>query len=356
MKIRFIHTARTYIIALCALFICSGSMVYADKPQELVIITWSDYIDPELIEKFEARYNAKVKFSYFESDELRDDLLVDTEGEGYDVILTNGSSIKLYAMRGWLAPITEQDVPQKKYIDPRWASAFPYAEEYAVPYFWGTVGIAYRKDLVEQDISRWKDLLDPAPELQGNIVMVKDIRDLMSVALKSLGQSINSTEIKMLEQAENLLIKQKPHVKDYSYVAVTEGSSLVKGDALAALAYSGDALMLAEYDENIAYVVPEEGTNIWIDYLVVSKASKRQKLAMDFINFINEAENAAQLAEYVYYASPNLAAVEHLPEDFLNDPVIYPSQAVIDNSEFYLELPPRIRKRYNSIQPLIIGQ
>ena len=315
-------------MALSILIICFGSRSYAEEPQELVIFTWSDYMDPELIEKFEARYNAKVKFSYFESDELREDLLVDTEAEGYDLIMTNGSSIKLYAMRGWIAPITEQDVPQKKHIDPRWASAFPYAEEYAVPFFWGTVGIAYRKDLVEQDISHWKDLLEPSAELQGKIVMVKDARDLMSVALKSLGQSTNSTETKILERAENLLIKQKPHVKDYSYVAVTEDSSLVKGDALAALAYSGDALMLAEHDENIAYVVPEEGTNIWIDYLVVSKASKRQKLAMDFINFINEAENAAQLAEYVYYASPNLAAVEFLPEEFLSDPVIYPNQAV----------------------------
>jgi len=356
MKIRNTHIARTYIMLLCALFICFETTTYANEPQELVIFTWSDYMDPELIEKFETRYNARVRFTYFKSDELRDEMLFDTEGEDYDVILTNGRSIKLYAMRGLLAPITEQEVPQKIYIDPRWAGAFPYAEEYAVPYFWGTVGIAYRKDLLKQEISRWKDLLEPAPELQGKIVMVKDARELMAIALKSLEQSINTSEINKLELAENLLIAQKPYVRDYSYVAVTKESSLVKGEALAALAYSGDALMLAEHDENIAYVVPEEGTNIWVDYLVVSKASRRKKLAMDFISFINEPENAAQLAEHVYHASPNQAADQYLTEEFLSDPVIYPDQAVIDKSEFYHELPPRIQKRYNSIPLLIIGQ
>ncbi len=109
--------------------------------------------------------------------------------------------------------------------------------------------------------------------------------------------------------------------------------------------------MLAEQDEKIAYVVPEEGTNIWVDYLVVGKASKHRKLAMDFINFLNEAENAAQLAQFVYYASPNRAATQYLPADFLADTVIYPEQAVLDRSEFYLELPPRVQKFYNAVLP-----
>lgn len=356
MTTLFIRIKQAGIIALSALIVLPVFPIYADEPQELVFLTWSEYMDPALIEKFEARYNARVRFAYFESDELRDDMLVNTDGTGYDVICSNGASIKYYAQRGWLAPISEQDVPNKQHIEPRWGEAFPQAKDYAVPFFWGTMGIAYREDLIDQPITRWSQLLDPAPELQGKIVLVKDTRDLMSMALKSQQQSVNTSDIKLLEQAEQLLLAQKPYVKSYSYISLDENSALVQGNAVAALVYSGDALMLAEHSENIAYATPAEGTIIWVDYLVVSEASKRKKLAMDFINFMNEPENAAQLAEFVYYASPNRAATKHLPEEFLGDPVIYPGQAVIDKSEFYLELPPRIKKRYNTIMPQIISE
>ena len=347
---------RNYVITLSALLLLyPGIISHATEPRELVFLTWSDYMDPELVKKFENQYNARVRFVYFESDELRDDMLINNDGAGFDIICSNGRSIKLYARRGWIIPITDQDVPNKKYVDSRWAEAFPDSKDFAIPFFWGTVGIAYRKDLVKNPITSWKQLINPSPELNGKILLVKDARDLMSMALKSEGHSINTIDFKLLNQAESLLLAQKPYVKSYSYLAVTKESELVKGDVVAALAYSGDALMAAEHDENITYIVPEEGTNIWIDYLLVSKATTKKKLAMDFINFLNEPENAAQLAQFVYYATPNLAAEKHLPKDFLEDPVIYPDKALIDKSEFYKELPPRVQKRYNNILPRLIG-
>ena len=347
--------AHSLIIAVCVLLLWPVTTVFAADPQQLTVLTWSEYMDPKLVRKFEARYKARVKFVYFESDELRDDMLLNTD-VGYDVICANGRSIKRYVRRNWLAPITVQDVPNKIHIDPHWAGAFPGTKEYAVPFFWGTVGIAYRKDLVKTPITSWKQLLNPDKELQNKIVMVKDSRDLMAVALKSRELSINTTDKKALDNAEALLLAQRPYVKDYSYVSLTKESSLVKGSAYAALAYSGDALMLAEHNENITYVVPKEGTNIWIDYLVVSKASKRKKLAMDFINFLNQPKNAAQLAQFLYYATPNRAAEKLLPREFLADPVIYPDKMLINKSEFYHELPPRTQKRYNSILPRVVGE
>lgn len=343
------------IIAVFILTLNPGIISAATEPQELVFLTWSDYIDPELVKKFEEKYNAKINFVYFESDEFRDDMLVDTEAAGYDIICSNGRSIKPYARRGWIMPITEQDVPNKKLIDSRWRDAFPYANDYAVPYFWGTVGIAYRKDLVTTPITSWRQLLEPTSELSGKILLVKDSRDLMTMALKNLGYSINTTDLEHLDQAESLLTLQKPHVKNYSYLAVTEESALVNGEALAALTYSGDALLVAEHEENITYVVPDEGSSIWVDYLLVSKATTNKKLAMDFINFLNEPENAAQLAQFVYYATPNLAAEKLLPKDFLQDPVIYPDKILLEKSEFYKELPPRVQKHYNNILPRLVG-
>jgi len=355
MKIFLSSKIRNFLIT-SVILILPSTMIHATEPQELVLLTWSEYMDPDLVSKFESRYNAKLKFVYYESDELRDDMLLNGDGSGFDIICSNGRSIKTYARHGWLTPITEQQVPNKKHIEQRWVEAFPGAAEYAVPFFWGTVGIGYRKDLVKTPITSWKQLLEPAPELQGKIVLVKDARDLMAMAIKSKGASINTTDSKILDQAEELLLAQKPHVKDYSYVALTKDSSLVTGEAVAALMYNGDALAVAEHNENITYVLPKEGSYIWVDYLVVSKASKRKKLAMDFINFLNEPENAAKLAQFVYYASPNRAAKKHLPKDFLMDTAIHPTQKVVEHSEFYRELPPRTQKRYNSILPHIVGE
>ncbi len=339
-----------------ALLFSVTSIAQAAQTNELVILTWSEYMDPELVKQFETQHKARIKFVYFESDELRDDTLVTADGQGFDIICSNGRAIKSYVKRGWLEPINDQQVPHRKNIDPRWLNAFPQANEYALPYFWGTSGIAYRKDLVKTPIISWKQILKPAAELKGKIVLVKDARDLMMPALKSMGKSTNTTDRKALEQAKDLLLAQKPFVKDYSYVALTEDSALVKGTALAAYTYSGDALVLAEHDENITYVVPEEGTILWVDYFVVSKASKNKKLAMDFLNFINEPKVAAQMAEFVYYASPNKAAEKHLPQDFLDDPVIYPDKSLLDHGEFFRELPPRTQRSYNNILPHIVGE
>ena len=235
------------------------------------------------------------------------------------------------------------------HVDDRWRDMFPGARDYAVPYFWGTLGIGYRADLVPEPITSWQQLFRPAEPLRGRIGMIGDPFDLLGMALKALGYSANSADRRELAEAERLLHDQKPYVRTYRYVSLTEESSLVTGEVAASMMYSGDALMVAEHHDEIVYVVPEEGGNIWIDYLVVMASSSKKQAAKTFINFLNEPENAAQLAEYVYYATPNLAAERLLPKEFLEDPTIYPSRSVLERSEFYTELPPRADKRRNTI-------
>ena len=319
----------------------------AQKQRELVLLNWSEYIDPELVVKFEKQFNAKLTEVYFESDDLRDDMMLETDGSAYDLALVNGVSVDVYRKRGWLSSVSETQIPNLKYIDKRWLDAFPGLEGYAVPYFWGTMGIAYRKDLVPTPLSSWMDILQPAEYLHGRIGMIENARDALGMALKALGYSANSTDTAQIKAAEQLLLAQKPHVKTYTYIALNEESALVSGDIIATMLYSGDALMVQEHHKEIAYVVPSEGGNIWVDYLVVLESSKNKELAWAFLNFLNEPENAAQLAEFVYYATPNKGAEELLPAEFLEDPVIYPSQAVLSRSEFYKPLPPRVSKKRN---------
>jgi len=355
---RSIMNRSTALVTLCksiaGILVFVSSLAFAadsarhSKPRELVLLNWSEYIDPELMAKFEQQFNATLRQTYFESDDLRDDMMLETDGKGYDLVLVNGISVDLYRKRGWLSAIDEAQTPNLKHIDSRWLDAFPGLEGYAVPYFWGTMGIAYRKDLVETPLTSWMDILQPADYLHGKIGMVENSRDLLGIALKAQGYSANSTNAKHIKAAGRLLLAQRPYVNSYTYVALNEESALVRGDVIAALVYSGDALMVQEYHEEIDYVVPAEGGNLWVDYLTVLEGSKNKDLAWAFINFLNEAENAAQLAEFVYYATPNKAAEQRLPAEFLEDPVIYPSQAVLSKSEFYKPLPPRAMKKRNS--------
>ncbi|MGD8497304.1 MAG: spermidine/putrescine ABC transporter substrate-binding protein [Chromatiales bacterium] len=338
------------VALFAALMLClETGLAVEPPPRDLVVLNWSEYMDPDIIARFEQAHNVKVKEIYFESDDTRDEMLVENDGRGYDLVLVNGLNLRRYHTRGWLAPITEVEVPNLKLIDPKWRTAFDAADGYAVPYFWGTLGIGYREDLVPEPITSWKQLYNPPEALRGKIVMNLSNRDLIGMGLKSLGYSANSTDPAELAAVEELLLKQQPFVREYSYVSLNEESSMVSGEILAAMLYSGDALMLQEVDERIAFQLPEEGGNLWVDYWVVLSSSKNKRLALDFIQFINEPETAAQLAEFVYYATPNQAAEKHLPAEFFEDPVIYPPEEFLERSEFFEELPPRTARRYNGM-------
>jgi spermidine/putrescine transport system substrate-binding protein len=322
--------------------------------QELVFLSWSDYIDPELVKNFEAEFDCKVRQFYYETDEMKDDILTEKEGNGYDVVISSGLSILAYIQRNWVAAFNPEDIPNLTHIDPKWINRKPRLSGYAVPYLWGTTGIAYRRDLIPTEITSWKQLFQPAEYLKKRIVMLKDSRETVGLALKSLGHSLNSANIEDYKEVEQLLLTQKPYVKTYSYISWDEDSLLVTGDVWMAMIYNGDALMLQEHHPQISYSAPQEGTVLWMDYLVVMQSSKNKKLAFDFINYIHEPEHSARNSESLYFANPNMAAEKLLPREILENPIIYPKPSVMERSEFAQELPARIVKKRNEIFARVI--
>jgi spermidine/putrescine transport system substrate-binding protein len=316
---------------------------------ELTFLNWADYMDPGILEEFRQRTGITVKEIYFDADSTRDRMLLETEGRGYDLAIVNGSSIRILAKRGWLEPIVEDEMPNIRQIHPRWRNAQPMARDYGVAYFWGTAGIAYRADLVQGEVSSWMDLLRPQTSAQGKIGMISDARDMVGIALKALGYSLNSSDKEELLQAEHLLMEQAPHVKTYEYVALDENSAIVSGDVVMSMMYSGDALMVQEHQQDIVYVLPKEGANIWVDYLCILRESPNKTAAKQFVDFLNEPEIAARLAQFVHYATPNRAAEALLPAEFLEDPVIYPAGPALEKSEFYQPISPRAAKRRSAI-------
>jgi spermidine/putrescine transport system substrate-binding protein len=327
----------------------------AAEQRELVLLNWSEYMDPELLQKFEQQYGVKVREVLYESDEERDKMMIDSEGKGYDLVLLSGLAIKAYVKRGWLASLNKRNLPNLRHIDPQWRAAHEQAESHAVPYFWGTLGIAYRSDLVSQPVTSWKQFFQPAEEMRGRIAVINDTRDLVGMTLRSLGHSLNTNDENALVAAEVLLQEQQPYVGSYDYIStLDENSELVTGQIWATMAYNGDALMVREHNEDIQYVVPTEGSALWVDYLAVLESSSKKDLAWSFINFLNEPRNAAQLAEYVWYATPNKAAREFLPAEILEDELIYPDEATLARSEFYEELPPRVLRSYAGILARVV--
>ncbi len=322
--------------------------------QTLVFLNWADYMDPELLTEFNRQTGIQVKQAYYNSDENRDQIMGATNGSGYDLILISGLAIHSYIKQGWLAPLSKPLTRGVKSIEARWWQAFEGAENYAVPFFWGTLGIAYRTDLVSKPITHWSQLFNPSPEMKGKISLVHSAREVMGMALKSLGYSLNTHDKKQVNEALALMQQQAPFVGSYNYVDLDENSALVSGETVAAMMYSGDALMLQEHSDQIAYVLPSEGGNIWVDYLAISSKAKNPKGAMAFINFLNQSKQAAQLASYVYYASPNKAAWTHLTQEFLQDETIFPSEKALQESEFFAPLPPRLLKKMNQVFQKIV--
>lgn len=345
------------IVLFAIFFQCSpggeaGAAEPADK--QLTLLNWSEYLDPEVLAEFQQRYGIAVTESYFETDEMRNEIMFSANGAGFDLVLANGSAIASYVRHNWLAPISDKDIPNLRHASPRWRASFPEAATYGVPFLWGTLGIAYRTDKVSKPVTSWLDLFRPEESLKGKIIMIKDSRDLIGMALKALGYSANSTATQELDAAKQLLLAQKPNVKTYSYITLGKNSSLVTGDAHMAMIYNGDALVLQEHDPAIAFVQPREGSSLWCDFFVIPSSSTKKDLAYKFLDFIHEPAIMARLARFASYATTNTAAEKLLPLEFKENRDIYPAAQILEKSETYADLPPRVAKKYNDIFNLVI--
>jgi len=327
--------------------ICLAINAMAESPTELIVYNWPDYLEPEVIQEFEQRFNAKVNQAYFESDDARNKMLFRTNGKGYDVILTTGEDVDNYQKRGWILPLGEEKVPNLKYAMSRWVDAWPETKNYAVPYLWGTTGIIYRADLVKEEVTSWKQLYQPEDYLKGKILLLDIHRSIIGLALKSLGYPFNSENMKELAEAEKLLLNLKPHVQAFDTFGMDETAGIVTGATLMGQGWNGDALVLQELNPNIQYVVPKEGTELWVDYFVVSSQSKVPELAMQFVNFMQEPKINARTAEEYSFAATNTEAKKYLSQEHLNNPIIYPDEMVLANSEF--DIPPsssRVKRKF----------
>ncbi len=169
MRAHYLNKVFLKVVFFSFVFSIYSAGFAQSETQELVLLNWSEYIDPELIAKFEKQFNVEVNEVYFESDDLRDAMLLETDARGYDLALVNDLAVDVYRMQGWLAPVDTNNVPNLTHIEDRWLDAFAGVRGFAIPYFWGTLGIAYRSDLIEKAPSSWMDFFKPTESMRGKI-------------------------------------------------------------------------------------------------------------------------------------------------------------------------------------------
>lgn len=333
------------VVALLTL--SAGGAGAGEKP--LLLLNWAEYFDPQVLAEFTQATGIPIKEVHFETDEMRDEYLLQTAGPSYDLALMDAERALTYRQSGKLAPIPWERLPNVRHIAPRWREATGDARDHTVPLFWGTVGIVYRQDKVPDKVTRWEQLFHPPEAWRQRIALIKDSGDLLGMALKSMGRSLNPMDPKELDGVEALLLAQKPFVRDYGYLELDASSDLVTGKTWLAMAYNGDALALQKLDPRITFVIPEEGTMLWLDTLAVLASSSRKEAAYAFLDFVHRPEMAARMAQFAHYATVNEAAARLLPPEFVGNPVIYPPAEVLARSEYSVTLPPRVMKRMKAI-------
>ena len=332
------------------LVILISSVAYAaDQENKLVFLNWPAYIHPKIISSFEKKFGVDIHEIHYETDELKEEMLLTNDAEGFDIMVGSGISMLQYVKRKWIDSISLEKIPNLSNIKKRFQKIHPNLDSYAVPYLWGTLGIGYRKDKIKYPLDSWENIFRPKKNLHGKILMINDYRDTVGAALKLCGYSINSTQLDHYDRVFHLLKFQRGFVKSYSYVDLENNSPLITGEIWMAMMYNGDALALKKKNENIEYCVPKEGTNLWIDYLAILSKSQNKPLAQAFINFILEPDNSAQNSMFLKYATPNQAAEKHMTPEHLNNPAIYPPDKILKISEIYHSLPASIIKKRNNI-------
>ncbi|WP_433958135.1 ABC transporter substrate-binding protein [Cytobacillus horneckiae] len=312
----------------------------------LTVYNWGDYIDMDILDQFEEETGIKVIYETFDSNEA---MLTKIQqgGTSYDIAVPSEYAIEKMEEEDLLLPIDHEKIPNLQYIDSRFLDlSFDENNKYSIPYFWGTVGILYNPDEVgDISFTEWDDLWDPS--LKNDILLVDGAREVIGFSLNSMNYSLNETNKARLVEAKEKLDLLTPNIK--AIVGDEIRLLMQNEEAAVAVLWSGIAQDAIWENDKLEYVVPEQGSNLWFDNMVIPKTSKNPEAAHQFINFMLDPEIAAQNADYVGYSTPNREALNHLDEETVNDERFYPDEETTDNLEVYENLGKRMLAFYNDL-------
>ena len=314
---------------------------------EVIVYNWGEYIDPEVIESFQQETGITVVYDEFETNEIMYPK-VEAGASAYDVICPSDYMISKMIENDLLQEIDfskMENIDQigKDYME--MSKDFDPENKYSVPYCWGTVGILYNKTMVSKAPDSWADLWNE--EYQDNILMQDSVRDAFMVAQKMLGYSMNTTDKAELEKCRDELIAQKPLVQ--AYVVDQVRDKMIGNEAAIGVIYSGEALYTQRENPDLEFVIPKEGTNVWIDSWVIPKNAPNYENAIKFIDYMCRPDIALKNFEYITYGSPNEGAKELMDDFYKNSDIAYPDLTKLQGLETYVYLGEEGDELYNEL-------
>ena len=321
------------------ILITGGGIFYGSKnkmrsEEQVIVYNWGEYIDPDVITMFEEETGISVIYEEFETNEIMYPK-IKSGAIAYDVVCPSDYMIERMVREDLLAEINWDNVPNIKNIDPTYmdqSKSFDPDNAYSVPYCFGTVGILYNKTMVDEPIDSWDVLWDP--KYTDNILMQDSVRDAFAVALKRKGYSLNSTDVNELEEATADLIEQKPLVQAYVIDQVRD--KMIGNEAAIGVIYSGEAIYTQWENENLEYVIPKEGSNVWIDSWVIPKNAQNKENGEKFINFLCRPDIALMNFEYITYSTPNKEARALIEDEELrNSTIAFPTADMLKDCETF---------------------
>lgn len=316
------------ILAAVLLILPLSSMAATET---ITVYNWGDYIDPDVLDQFEAETGIRVIYETFETNEDMYTKLSKAKAS-YDVICPSDYMVERMIREKLVQPINWENIPNAVQIQDRFRNlSYDPDNAYSMPYTWGTMGILYNKTMVSETPTSWKVLWDE--QYADSILMLNSSRDTIAITLKALGYPLNSTDEAQLEEAKDALVEQSPMV--LAYVVDEVKDKMIAGEAAIALVWSGDATYCMSENEDLDYVIPEEGSNIFFDAFCIPANAKNVSGAEKFLDYLCDPEIAKQNFEYVGYAIPNQGAIDLLGEEYLSSPVSNPPQELLDKCEIF---------------------
>ncbi|MBT0958350.1 spermidine/putrescine ABC transporter substrate-binding protein [Alphaproteobacteria bacterium KMM 3653] len=291
---------------------------------------WDTYIGETTLAQFTDATGVKVQYDLFADNE---ELFAKFRNgnPGYDLIVPTNDFVERFIVADLLEEIDHAKIPNLANIDPAFADpAHDPGRKYSVPYMWGTIGIGYRKSAVSTPPTSWADLYT-SEEYAGRIALLGEPTTVFQMAFKLMGKSMNDWSDENLAAAEAMLIAQKKNITAF---APDNGQDLLlAGEVDLAMEWNGDVLQVMEEDDDIGYVVPKEGTMVWEDDLCIPKGAPNPDGAHALINHILDAEQGAEIADFIYYATPNAAARTLMDAEYTENPAIFPAGEAMEKSE-----------------------
>ena len=340
---------------LLVTLIVTGHSVKSDRVVN--VCSWGEYIDENLITRFEEETGIRVNYQTAESNEALYSL-IKMGGADFDVIVPSDYMIARLIEEDMLAELDYDNIPNFDLIDDTYKHlSYDPENKYTVPYTWGALGIIYNTAMVSEPITSWSAMFDP--QYAGQVLMINNSRDAIGAALLSLGYSLNTTDESQLEEAFSLIKQAKDNGVYQAFVMDEVFGKMEGGNAAIAMYYAGDYLTMLENNEDLAFVIPEEGSNWFVDAMCVLKSSQHKDEAEEWINFIASTDANLANMDYIWYASPNAEALADYPayyEAEYEEPLdedIYSIMAIPDEErarcELYVNLPQETLKFYDKL-------